>query len=113
MYDEPLALLSEMQDKGLKLNVICYSAAIDACARGGQWKKGLQLLEDMRLRGVAPNQVRICSILLYCTPLVPYMHRMWYMMCAHVLQQGPAISKRVCFVTPPSSHSAHALHMLL
>jgi pentatricopeptide repeat domain-containing protein 1 len=63
MYDEPLALLSEMQDKGLKLNVICYSAAIDACARGGQWKKGLQLLEDMRLRGIAPNQVRICFVM--------------------------------------------------
>ena len=41
-----------MQAKGVAPEVIAYNSAIDACAKGGDWERALQLVEEMATRGV-------------------------------------------------------------
>ena len=38
-------------------NVVCYTAALGACERAGQWQSVLDLLDEMRSAGVPPNVV--------------------------------------------------------
>lgn len=38
-------------------NVICYSAAITACEKGGEWRKALHLLLKMINSGVEPDTI--------------------------------------------------------
>lgn len=41
----------------LQPNVICYSAAITACEKGGEWRKALHLLLKMINSGVEPDTI--------------------------------------------------------
>ena len=51
-----LQLLAQMKrlaasgDANAKPNVITYSAAINACARTGEWRRALDLLDAMQAR---------------------------------------------------------------
>jgi pentatricopeptide repeat domain-containing protein 1 len=35
--------------------VTSYNSAIDACSKGGQWQKAIELLHEMQQRGLQPN----------------------------------------------------------
>ena len=48
-------LVAQMKTHGMQPNVISYSAAISACEKGLQWKKVLDLLNEMKARGLQPD----------------------------------------------------------
>ena len=52
-----LTLLQVVKDKRLPIDTYCYTAAIEACAKGHMWKKALELLEEMKKRDIAPSEV--------------------------------------------------------
>lgn len=45
---------------------ISYNAAIDACAKGGLWRRGLELLSEMELAGFRPSIVSYNTVLGVC-----------------------------------------------
>jgi pentatricopeptide repeat protein len=48
--------------KGIEPDVITYNATTSACEKGGEWReKALQLLEEMRAKGVKPDHVITCA----------------------------------------------------
>lgn len=51
---------------GLTPSVVGYSSAIDACARGGRWKEGVDLLEEMRELGVVPDVITYHALMVTC-----------------------------------------------
>lgn len=55
-WQRALNLLHQMAEEGLQPNVVCYGAAVDACAKGGQWERAVALLEEMRAAGVEPDR---------------------------------------------------------
>jgi pentatricopeptide repeat protein len=57
-----------MRDNGVSEspNVITFSAAISACEKGGQWKRALSLLDEMRDNGVAPDVIIFNAAILAC-----------------------------------------------
>ena len=46
-----------MQTRGIKANVITYSASISACEKGGQWERALALLDEIEAHGLEPNVI--------------------------------------------------------
>ncbi|CAM9599295.1 unnamed protein product, partial [Hapterophycus canaliculatus] len=51
-------MLVEMKnDYGLELNRYCYSAVVKALANGGQWKRALEKLDEMRECGLSADPV--------------------------------------------------------
>lgn len=55
---ECVQMLVEMKDEhGLEPNRFCYSAVIKALAKGGQWKRALQKLDEMRECGLSADPV--------------------------------------------------------
>jgi pentatricopeptide repeat protein len=50
-------------DGGVEPEVITCSAAISACEKGGQWEKVLQLLEEMRAKGVKPDVTTYAAVI--------------------------------------------------
>lgn len=55
-----LELFRAAKDLGMKLDVYFYTTAMDACAKGrsrDSWKIALSLLDEMRERGIEPNDV--------------------------------------------------------
>lgn len=44
-----------MEDRGLKPNRVCYTSAITACQRGGEWRKALNIFLKMNSQGPAPD----------------------------------------------------------
>ncbi len=54
-FTSALALLREMDARGVAPSVVTYSAAITAAGHAGEWRAGLELKAEMEARGVAPN----------------------------------------------------------
>eukprot|EP00584_Thalassiosira_punctigera_P023090 CAMPEP_0172555006 /NCGR_PEP_ID=MMETSP1067-20121228/57533_1 /TAXON_ID=265564 ORGANISM="Thalassiosira punctigera, Strain Tpunct2005C2" /NCGR_SAMPLE_ID=MMETSP1067 /ASSEMBLY_ACC=CAM_ASM_000444 /LENGTH=669 /DNA_ID=CAMNT_0013343497 /DNA_START=154 /DNA_END=2163 /DNA_ORIENTATION=- len=55
-----LELFRAARDMGMKLDVYFYTTAMDACAKGKRrdsWKRALSLLDEMKEKGIAPNEV--------------------------------------------------------
>ena len=52
-----LALLAEIKERGLVLNDVSYSGAIDACGRAGQWTEASKPLNEMSSELVKPNEL--------------------------------------------------------
>merc|ERR1712228_544117 len=50
-----ITIFIEMQDHGLKPNIITYNALIMAFEKGCQWKLGLQIFVCMQKTGTEPN----------------------------------------------------------
>lgn len=51
-------MLVEMKEEyGLELNRYCYSAVVKALANGGQWKRALEKLDEMRENGLSADPV--------------------------------------------------------
>lgn len=46
---------AQMITNGIRGDDFSYTAAVDACAQGGQWAMALSLLEKMRSAGVSPT----------------------------------------------------------
>jgi pentatricopeptide repeat protein len=53
--------LQVVKDKGLPIDVYCYTAAIESCAKTGMWERALELLNEMESVGVEPSAVT-CSV---------------------------------------------------
>ncbi|CAN0269948.1 unnamed protein product, partial [Phaeothamnion confervicola] len=61
------ALLKEMTDcSGLAPNVVAFGTAIKACARGGDWRQALDILDGMPAVGVQPNIIAVNTALAAC-----------------------------------------------
>jgi pentatricopeptide repeat protein len=58
-----------MRDDGVKPNVISYNAAIDACGKGGQWQKAIELLHEMPQQGLVANLISYSSAVDACSDL--------------------------------------------
>jgi pentatricopeptide repeat domain-containing protein 1 len=56
-----------MQQRGIAPNVRSYTAAIDACSKGGQWQKALKLLTEMQLQGITPNEKTFTAAIDACS----------------------------------------------
>ncbi|CAK0831140.1 unnamed protein product, partial [Prorocentrum cordatum] len=56
-WHRALALLSEMREAKLELDVISYNAGISACEKGEQWQRALALLSEMREAKLEPNVI--------------------------------------------------------
>ena len=65
-WKHALELLTEMQTRGLKPDVITFNAAISACERGGQWEHALELLTEMQTQGVTPDVITFGSAISAC-----------------------------------------------
>jgi pentatricopeptide repeat protein len=48
------------------LDTYCYTAAIEACANAGMWKKALELLGEMEKEGIAPSEVTYSVTITAC-----------------------------------------------
>ena len=57
MWKKALALLDEMQQRGIEPSEVTYSVAISACGNGGQWQKALDLLKLMKSKGMSTNVI--------------------------------------------------------
>ncbi|KAL1512384.1 hypothetical protein AB1Y20_005642 [Prymnesium parvum] len=55
-----------MRRAGVSPNDFSYATAISACDAGGQWVRGLQLLDDMRLAGHPPSVVACSAAISAC-----------------------------------------------
>lgn len=51
---------------GLAPNRFCYSAVIKALANGGQWRRALDKLEEMRIMGMHPDHVVFTAAIVAC-----------------------------------------------
>lgn len=62
------ALLDEMLSRHdvADPDVVCFSAAIRACGRAGQWRRALSVMADMERRGVAPNSHTFSAAISAC-----------------------------------------------
>ena len=49
----------KLQFRGLLPNVITYSAAISACEKGHKPQQALHLLQELQLRGLLPDVMRL------------------------------------------------------
>lgn len=50
-----LALLRDMENRGLQPNLVCYTSVITACQRAGEWRKALNILVRMQHGGPNPD----------------------------------------------------------
>jgi pentatricopeptide repeat protein len=48
-----LEVFGEMRSKGVKPDVITYSA----CEKGGLWERALEVFDEMRSKGVKPDTI--------------------------------------------------------
>lgn len=55
-----------MQQKGIKPNNHSYSSIINACGKGGQLQKALQLFEQMKRQGLVPDVQTVGAVLDAC-----------------------------------------------
>ena len=53
-----MQMLTEMSEvHGLESNRFCFSAVIKALAKGGQWKRALEKIDEMLALGLSPDPV--------------------------------------------------------
>ncbi len=62
-----IRLLREMEEvTGSAPDVIAYTAAIGGCAVAGEYKRAIQLLKEMKSKGVEPNVVTFTAVISAC-----------------------------------------------
>jgi len=54
-WQRALALLRDMEDRGMQPNLVCYTSVITACQRAGEWRKALNILIRMSNNGPSPD----------------------------------------------------------
>lgn len=52
-----LCVCRDMEGAGLRPNLVCFTSAITACQRGGEWRKALSLFLRMTSHGPRPDVV--------------------------------------------------------
>jgi pentatricopeptide repeat domain-containing protein 1 len=60
------ATTSTVSRKGIKPNIVCYTAAITALARAGEARRALQLFSSMQTSGVSPDRLAWNAVLSAC-----------------------------------------------
>ena len=55
MTSRALAMFQMMKDMRLALDVHAYTSIMDVCAKAAMWKQSLNLLDEMRSKGIAPK----------------------------------------------------------
>ncbi|CAE8604515.1 unnamed protein product [Polarella glacialis] len=58
-----LSALSEAREQSLDVNVICFNAALGACARAAQWQPALAVLQNMPALGIQPDPISYSSVM--------------------------------------------------
>lgn len=56
----------QMNERGIKPNVISYGAAISACCAKGRWERAIELLREMSDAGVPPNTITFSAAISAC-----------------------------------------------
>ncbi|KAG5178131.1 hypothetical protein JKP88DRAFT_350398 [Tribonema minus] len=46
----------QMRVTSVAIDVVAYTSAMDACAATGRWQEGIELLDEMRSKGLQPNE---------------------------------------------------------
>jgi pentatricopeptide repeat domain-containing protein 1 len=59
-------LFQVVKDKKLPLDTYCYTAAIEACSKGGLWQKAIMLLHEMEENGIVPSEVTFNVVITAC-----------------------------------------------
>jgi pentatricopeptide repeat protein len=49
------ACYDQMKSTNVPIDVVAYTATMDACAAKGKWRESLAILDEMRAKGIAPN----------------------------------------------------------
>ena len=60
------SLVNGAERMGIEPNLFTYSALINVCAKHGQWRKGLKILELMKERGIERNQIAYSPLVDAC-----------------------------------------------
>lgn len=55
-----------MKDKKLPLDPYCYTAAIEACSKGGLWQKAILFLNEMEEKGIKASEVTFNVVITAC-----------------------------------------------
>lgn len=56
-WQNALALLDEMKNRGIEPNKVSFSVAVTACGNAGRWQRALELLDEMRALGLRINTI--------------------------------------------------------
>lgn len=65
-WRQAVALMRQMQKRGIAADDASYGASIEACARGGKWQHALALLKEMTMMGVPPGLVSYNAAIAAC-----------------------------------------------
>jgi len=66
-WGNAFAVLTEMRERSIKPNVVCFTALITACDRTHQPKKALELFDTMQMEGVEPDVVAYNAVINACS----------------------------------------------
>jgi pentatricopeptide repeat protein len=61
-----LTLFQVVKDKKLPLDTYCYTAAIEACSKGGMSERALELLAEMERDKIKPSEVTYSVVITAC-----------------------------------------------
>ena len=61
-----IAVLRDLQARGLRVSIFLFNAAISACGKGGQWQRALELLEEMGREGVERDTITYSATISAC-----------------------------------------------
>jgi pentatricopeptide repeat protein len=59
-------LLREMQQQGLKANLISYNSTVDACSGSGEWQVAVELLREMQQQQLVPDIIMYNRVINAC-----------------------------------------------
>ena len=66
-YRDALVVFEKAKAGGVALNTFTFNAAISACAKGGEWQKALDLVDELKQqRGLEPDVITYTAAISAC-----------------------------------------------